>query len=278
MMKRLTSGHTGQFDLILRVAIAGIIASTCTMGVRGEIVSISDGDATFEFDTDITETDDSNALLTVNDVGMLYSTFAFINLGGDNLIQPVSSTSVAGSEAMLQFDGIGGVIDMTITAAIEQTGENSVVGLLNYSLVNVTNAPISGSLITYFDVDLEGDESLDETATFEGDTLSVFDSTSSFEIGGGITSTPNAVQADEYSTLIDALSDNSLTQLDDTGFPRTDDVTVALQYDFEIPANGFTNISQVFSGTAVAIPEPSLLVPCGLCAVSGLLRRRRDVK
>jgi hypothetical protein len=224
----------------------------------------------------------------------LYDQWMFYRVAGDTRERPFGNYSSGGITTSLtgNFSGSTATYSLTdvntnptpdvarFTATwtmnlVDNAAPNSAS--LNHTVrINNPGAnPLTISLIQYVDLDLANTAG-NQTAT--GGINGMY-STDGTLIGSLVATTPvTAFQASAFSTLRTALTNNTVTDLNNSGLPFSPgDVTFAYQWNVTIPAGGSTVIQSQMGISPV--PEPGVILACclGFAGLARLYQNRRNV-
>jgi hypothetical protein len=252
-----------------------------------QTVNVTDGFNSFSWVADQTGGDSQTLAGTSN---ILFEEGWFLIVGGQSTRlenTPAGNISISGNNtpsATVSYSGIttatgavfdvdlnyqvgsspSGVIDLDIDLELTLQSAPPVIG---------SPSPVVGSLINYFDYDING--ASDQTGTFTNTpvpTITQLDP----ESGDTFSRTgvgANAYDIDSFSTLIDNLDAGVL--LDSTPDLGLIDVTSAFQWDFTF-FPGETSFSVSAGGFgAVGVPEPSTLAMFSFLGLVASLKRSR---
>lgn len=255
------------------------IALNCPTESSCDILSISDGVASFDYGSDEPSIGNAN-LVSASDI--LYQETWFIR-NNHPLLGPATweltggIAQASGYSGSLSFAGVGGGIntsgfDIVLSYAVQDAGG---VGTLRYSASITNTNPFAEdiSLFHYFDHDLNGASR--DSATYQSGRIEVADA-------GGLSTFREFTRADhwqvgDYDDDIDgALRNGSLVSLPDTGAVfGPGDFAAALQWDLTLLAQETVVIRGTIGVPLSTIPEPSGVWLAGLATALVLLRRRR---
>ena len=220
----------------------------------------------------------------------LYDQWMFYRVTGDTRERPFGNYSSGGITTALtgNFAGSTATYNLTdsnalgtrFTAAwvinlVDSAAPNTAT--LNHA-VTINNpglTPLTISLFQYVDIDLA------DTAGGQSASGGINGMTSTNgTLNGTLTPITPATnfQASAFSALRTSLTDNSITNLSNSGLPFSPgDVTFAYQWDVTIPAGGSTVISSQMGVSPV--PEPGLIIACclGLAGLGRVYAKRRKV-
>jgi hypothetical protein len=178
---------------------------------------------------------------------------------------PTSSTP---STAVLDFDPAAGFRAELAFALLDLGGGVGAVRQ-DMTIVNQGLAELVIDLFYYIDLDVAG--SFDgDTATLAGPNRVLFEDGAARFTAIGVGA--DAFQVTEWSDLLDALIDGSITNLDNTGVPfGPGDATAGFQWSLTIPVDGTATVTGAIGigdfEEADLVPVPSTLA---LLALGGL--------
>ena len=149
------------------------------------------------------------------------------------------------------------LFDARLTTVITDGGSPGVATVTQeLEITSTFSADLEITVFNYSDWDVSG-VFVDDVATISGDVMTITDAVTGDVItceGVGA----DAYQAAEWPTLRNALLDNSLTNLDNTGFPwGGTDFTGAFQWDRTIPFGGSTT----YNVEIAAPPAEQIVLP-----------------
>ncbi len=247
--------------------------------IPADVLTISDGTATFAYDADNSNIGNAN-LISASDILFQETWFLRNNhpLLGEVTSELTGGTAMdSGNAGWLTFSGVGGGInttgfDVTLSYEVNDVGGAAT---LDYSAA-ITNTNQFTEIITlynYFDHDLNGSSS--DSANYVPGRIDVSDA-------GGISTFREFTHVDhwqisDYSDDLDGnLRIEAITTLSDNG-PAfgPGDFTAALQWDLTLLAGETTVVHGTVGVPMNSIPEPAggVLLAAGTLLIC--LRRRR---
>ncbi len=277
-----------------------ILAMTVCPSAAWAIGTVIDGGVTFGFPTDFATSNNNtvNANLTGAASGdQLFETWWFFRVSGDTRETAFGNPDAerydlnGGSAGRLDWNDPGGagLFSSHLGFEVIETAPGQGAVFQNMYVTNTSGADLDIDLFHYIDLDLSGswgDDQASLVANPDGIEMSIFDGTSTAPlIGYGA----NAFQVTTYSSLRQALTNTSVTNLDNSGLsfggPSGADFTGAFQWTVTIGAGDTMSfLTQFGSNTALldptmsAVPEPgpSLLMALGLAGLATFGRSGRD--
>ncbi len=141
--------------------------------------------------------------------------------------------------------------------------------------------PVTFHFYEYVDLDLHGTP-LDDTAQFIGPNI--FQQTDPQTIVGGSFINASRYEIDTYPNTLNRLLDNSPTTLSNSpgfGVPMSGNVTMALEWDFQIAKNATFEINKEWQLQMISVPEPSsvvLALASVLTLIGGIRGRRKTAR
>jgi hypothetical protein len=219
----------------------------------------------------------------------LYDSWMYYRVAGDTRESPFGNYNPTGPRDVLMTGSfVGNTATYNLTDQVSNSTRFTATWTMNlvdsatpntstlYHTVTLNNpgaTPLTISLFQYVDIDLSN------VATGQSATggINGMYSTDGTLVGSLVAVTPaTAFQASPFSDLRTSLSNETVTNLNNTGLPFSPgDVTFAYQWDVTIPAGGSTTI-QSYMGVQ-PVPEPGMVLACclGLAGVGRLYHKRR---
>lgn len=266
------------------IAASGLL--TAVNFANAQIVLLEDGNSLTRFDPDSAA---GQSEWRVNGINHMFQQWFWIRAGGDTserdlstlvkFAQQVTDTNTAedprpdtlslgyrepGLTPRYRVDSTfalrGGAAGQTLSDVVE-----------TLSIRNLTNGPLTFSFFQYADFDING--------TAAGDTGQILFGRIPQQFEGGFFSTeavttgaPTRWQIDTFPTIINSLTDNGITNLNNNSAPLgPGDLSWALQWDFTLGAGQEFLISK----DKQIVPAPGVLGLLGVAgAVAGRRRRR----
>ena len=215
---------------------------------------------------------------------ILFEEIWFLNVGGlatrlDST--PAANITVTGSNtsvATISYSGVAtataAVFDVDLTYQIGSPTTGDLEIDLELSLPASATSSVSGSLVNYFDYDLNGAGG--QTAVFTNTPFPTITQTNTLT---GETYSRTGIGASAFDIASFSGLENDLTTgllLDSTPDLGVIDVTAAFQWDFTLaPGESFSIEAGGLSAVGVAVPEPSTLALMSFLGVVVSLRRSR---
>ncbi len=220
----------------------------------------------------------------------------WIRAGAATAERPLGSLPVTQSTIDSNFNGVDETLIASYTGAtytvdmnISVTGGTAVLPLSSsigeqITISNTTNSPLAVTFFQYVDLDLVGSSTGDtlffdpsgNTATQMDGPLAIAEVVST--TGGAA---PIAYQGAFVPTILNSLMDGGLTNLNNTPAGGvsigggSNNVELAFQWDFNLPANGSGQISKLKT-LSIAIPLPVAVWPgLALLGMMAAVRVRR---
>lgn len=269
-------------------------------GVAGAIGTVTDGGVTFGYPTDFVSgpNDTVNANLTGAAAGdQLFETWWFFRVAGDGqetafgIPDAEIYTLNGGAAGRLDWNDPGGagLFSASLGFDVIESAPGQGTVFQNMYVTNERLTDLTIDVFHYIDLDLGGSYWNDRAslvANPDGIEMSIYDgSTTAPLIGYGA----DAYQVTTYASLRQALTDTSVTDLDDSGLPFGGgggaDFTGAFQWSVTIGAGETSSFLTQFgsdaplldpSMSAVPEPGPALLMALGLAGLAASGRRARD--
>jgi hypothetical protein len=253
--------------LILTLALASV--------AWGQLGSITDGTATFEFADNALHEGFGN--YTAGGSDQMFQNWWWFRVDGDTAETafPWAYSTPAGPDneswgtnaASLDWNTSIAAFDARLSLTINQTMPDTATVWEEMMITNTGSTDLVLALYNYLDLDAAGTVGGDEADLSGPDTIVVRDGTDFVEFQGV---NADAYQVTTYSTLRTELRDDNIDNLNNTGVPfGPADFTGAFQWNLTIPAGETRSVMERIS---INIPEPASLL---LLALAGLVLRRR---
>ena len=263
---------------ILMAVTVTICNLTFTIAARADILTITDGVSTFQYDSDSPNGGNADLATTADILYQETWFFLYEDVSGTQLVELTNGTAVSvGNMGTLTFAGIGsGPTNAGFDIVLSyEVNDDAGTPTLNYSAA-VTNQSLAAqnvSLFNYFDHDVNGaggDVATMNTITLG--SLTFGDDASGIESFRNFTAVTHYQFATFGSDLDGQIRNGTITSLDDSGSPfGPADLTVALQWDLSLASGQTTTIF----GTVAAVPEPGSCSLLLVATIISLTRRRR---
>ncbi|MBM4254261.1 MAG: PEP-CTERM sorting domain-containing protein [Deltaproteobacteria bacterium] len=167
----------------------------------------------------------------------------------------LSSAATSGNTATLSYNGTGFDVDLEYTLNGGANGSGASQIREDISLINTSGAPLTISLFSLSDFDLDG-TSLDQQAS--GDAIGITQGDGLVVANVRPSLAGQAFQIALFDDLIDSFNDSGLTNLDNSGSPTgLGDLQFAFQHNFTIPNGGNADLTLLKDISAV--PEPGTI-------------------
>ena len=181
--------------------------------------------------------------------------------------------SYKGNTARLFSSGIAAAFRADLVITLKDSavaGQAEIVEKM--TIENNTSQPLSLSLFNYADIDVAGTSGNDRAVLRKPGRIRITDGTTA-DFAEFVAAAPTAFQVTSHPTLIDALEDMAVTNLNNTGLPfGPGDWTGAFQWDLNIPVDGkVTVVEGLVVNMASSVPEPGTLglLSLGVLSVLG---------
>lgn len=287
-------GPSLRLRLIVLLAL-GVFASPAAWAIG----TVTDGGVTFGYTVDFATSrgDTVNTDFTGAAAGdQLFESWWFFRVAGDGretafgIPDLEDYTLNGGSVGRLTWTDPGGagLFDARLGFEVIETGAGQGVVFQNLTVFNTSLSVLDIDIFHYTDLDLSGsfnDDNAALVANPDGIEMAISDgaSTAPF-IGYGA----DAYQVTRYRTLLNRLTNNGVTNLNDSGLPfgggGGDDFTGAFQWSSSIGVGSresflvqFGSDSPLLDPSLSQVPEPgpAVLMALGLAGLASL-RRRED--
>jgi hypothetical protein len=250
---------------ILPVTILSAIMFLATPAAA-VVLNVLDNNSSISLDTD---SQDGLFSWNVDGVSQLSRQWFWLRTGGD--LQEfsldtlsLSSSSASGNTIALEYSGSQFDINVEYTLLGGANGSGASQIEEDISLINTIGSPLAISLFSFSDLDLDG-TSLDQLASGDVSGISQTDGLVIANVRPSVAA--QAFQIALFDDLVDSFNDAALTNLDNSGSPLgPGDLQFAFQHNFELPANGTVDLTQIKEVSVV--PEPGTI---GLFAIGVLL-------
>ena len=171
--------------------------------------------------------------------------------------------------AALYNDGNGLEIETTFTlrGGNAGSGQSSLSELISFT--NTSSNALTLSIFQYVNMDLGGDFGDDSAVVIDGNTVQQFDDVATVS-ETVVTPAPTQFQVGTASSLIAALSDGDIDNLDGTAAAGPTDIAWAFQWDITLGAGE----SILISKEKTIVPTPGSLAMIGFGTLVATRRRR----
>jgi hypothetical protein len=262
---------------IVTIAIAVTGLNLIAEPAKSAVLALKDDNAIAAIDPDFSNNPVNTGVLfwTVDDVNHLFQNqfwYRTGNTGGENTLNSLNLTNVSQptqNKVSLAYTGnnfeIG--IDFTLKGGATGSGVSSL--LENITIKNTGSSLLDFHFFNYTDFDLN--ETDDDTATINKNGARTSDSSI---LAREVVTPSNRYQVSPTFDILNGLSDDKPTNLNNFSGPNTGDNAYAFQWDFALGSQEVFSISTTKSISPVTVPEPTTIL--GVLSFGSLMLGKRS--